>query len=342
MYRRNFKKVIWPRPGIGPSFHLLAIHAHGCRMERKAVLRAGFLFAMAFRVILTLVVGFASSGLFVTTIGGGPAFAMNCDAIGEDVDQEKNLVLRHKLLRLAVDACPGDPQLLYRYAYSFERLRKYEVALRIYQEASRLGGPTDSKIYFGMADTYMNLGRYKPAIRAYQEGLVIEPDNKRAQKSLELARIKFKARSGGQVTSEEFVQVMQPPPPEVRANAPAAFEPLLQIHINFYTAARWLTDKAKMQLGTVGDAMQSEALKDVRFQIAGHTDDVGSQRMNLQLSARRAQTVRNFLIKTFDINPKRLETVHYGESRPAVPNTSAANRAINRRVEFKRLDSTYE
>ncbi|MEG3765781.1 OmpA family protein [Alteromonas sp. 14N.309.X.WAT.G.H12] len=68
--------------------------------------------------------------------------------------------------------------------------------------------------------------------------------------------------------------------------------------------------------------------------IEGHTDDTGSAAYNQALSERRAQSVRNLMI-SFNVNPTRITTVGLGEYQPKVPNTSAGNRQINRRVELK-------
>jgi len=69
----------------------------------------------------------------------------------------------------------------------------------------------------------------------------------------------------------------------------------------------------------------------VRVQVAGYTDDVGSSRINRELSAGRAEVVRLTLIH-FGVSPDRLQLAWFGETHPLVPNTSAANRARNRRV----------
>lgn len=70
-----------------------------------------------------------------------------------------------------------------------------------------------------------------------------------------------------------------------------------------------------------------------KIRIEGHTDDVGSDPVNMELSQQRAEAVRNFLVKQ-GVNPERLEAKGYGEERPLLPNTSDRNRTINRRVEF--------
>jgi|JI10StandDraft_1071094.scaffolds.fasta_scaffold06917_10 outer membrane protein OmpA-like peptidoglycan-associated protein len=67
--------------------------------------------------------------------------------------------------------------------------------------------------------------------------------------------------------------------------------------------------------------------------VEGHTDDKGGDAYNLALSERRAMAVGNYL-KANNISSSRLTIHWYGESQPKVENTSDANRAENRRVEF--------
>ncbi len=75
----------------------------------------------------------------------------------------------------------------------------------------------------------------------------------------------------------------------------------------------------------------------VKIEIAGHTDDVGSEAYNLRLSQRRAEVVRDYLIR-HGIAPERIVAKGYGESQPLVPNTSEENRALNRRTELRILE----
>lgn len=67
--------------------------------------------------------------------------------------------------------------------------------------------------------------------------------------------------------------------------------------------------------------------------IEGHTDNRGNPAKNLRLSRARAVSVLRYLVKR-GVARRRLTAVGYGHTRPKVPNTSAKNRAINRRVEF--------
>jgi outer membrane protein OmpA-like peptidoglycan-associated protein len=71
---------------------------------------------------------------------------------------------------------------------------------------------------------------------------------------------------------------------------------------------------------------------ETRVQIAGHTDNVGSDASNLQLSQQRANSVRTYLASN-GVAAQRMQAVGYGESRPIADNSSDYGRAQNRRVE---------
>lgn len=65
-----------------------------------------------------------------------------------------------------------------------------------------------------------------------------------------------------------------------------------------------------------------------QIEVGGHTDTTGSEQYNQQLSQRRAETVKNALTQQ-GINPARIRTIGYGESRPI-----SSDHAVNRRVEI--------
>ncbi len=77
-----------------------------------------------------------------------------------------------------------------------------------------------------------------------------------------------------------------------------------------------------------------EAYPASRFEIMGHTDDVGKDKYNNWLSLRRANSILTFLNQR-GVDVSRVTANGYGESMPAVPNTNAKNRQFNRRVEFR-------
>lgn len=74
----------------------------------------------------------------------------------------------------------------------------------------------------------------------------------------------------------------------------------------------------------------------VNIEVAGHTDSRGSDRYNMDLSQRRAEAVRNYLVGK-GIAADRLSARGYGESQPVADNATDEGRFKNRRVELVRL-----
>ena len=74
-----------------------------------------------------------------------------------------------------------------------------------------------------------------------------------------------------------------------------------------------------------------------RWGIEGHTDNVGSDSKNMDLSKRRAASVKNYFISK-GVSADRLDSEGYGETRPVADNKTAAGRAQNRRTEIKLVE----
>lgn len=75
----------------------------------------------------------------------------------------------------------------------------------------------------------------------------------------------------------------------------------------------------------------------MRAEIGGHTDNIGSNNSNQALALKRAKTVKNYLVAR-GISAGRLTTIGYGESMPIADNKTSEGRAMNRRIEFKVLN----
>jgi outer membrane protein OmpA-like peptidoglycan-associated protein len=75
---------------------------------------------------------------------------------------------------------------------------------------------------------------------------------------------------------------------------------------------------------------------DWKLRVGGHTDGIGDDAANLDLSKRRAAAVKDTLVKKFGIDGGRLSTGGYGESVPQATNETPEGRARNRRVELRR------
>lgn len=84
------------------------------------------------------------------------------------------------------------------------------------------------------------------------------------------------------------------------------------------------------ELQAVANAMKAH--DDIELVLEGHTDSVGSDAYNQNLSLRRVAAVKAKLAKDYGISANRISTVGYGESRPVADNATDAGRAKNRRV----------
>ena len=77
--------------------------------------------------------------------------------------------------------------------------------------------------------------------------------------------------------------------------------------------------------------------KDVKIKIVGHTDSDGDDNLNLELSKKRAASVKNSLDTEFKISPDRMQADGMGEKQPVDDNKKAEGKANNRRVEFIKM-----
>lgn len=104
--------------------------------------------------------------------------------------------------------------------------------------------------------------------------------------------------------------------------------------VQFHTDSAKLTDTSVAILDGVAKTLTANP--DVKVEVAGHTDSDAADDYNLKLSQARAQTVVAYLT-AHGVQSDHLTAKGYGESQPLVANDSPANKAINRRVELRRL-----
>ncbi len=101
----------------------------------------------------------------------------------------------------------------------------------------------------------------------------------------------------------------------------------------FETGSYTLLDQSRFELDALSKYLHDNQL---RIEIQGHTDDVGSAESNRLLSENRASAVRDYLIAK-GCDPEKVKATGFGETRPSVPNTDEKSRQKNRRVEFRLL-----
>ncbi|MFW2383604.1 MAG: OmpA family protein [Acidimicrobiales bacterium] len=144
------------------------------------------------------------------------------------------------------------------------------------------------------------------------------------------------AASPGIETVNEVTVPPPPPPTQAELAAIAQFEldglnQLLQDEVLFATGKNEPTEEFKALLAQVPDILTRH--ETVQVEIAGHTDDRGSEGGNQKLSEERANAARDYLIE-LGVPPDRLTARGVGEAEPIDTNTTRDGRARNRRVEL--------
>lgn len=104
----------------------------------------------------------------------------------------------------------------------------------------------------------------------------------------------------------------------------------MKSEILFDVGSADLKPEAVNQITKMGDIIAKYA--DDRVKIEGHTDSTGSDKVNKELSVRRADAVRTVLVGR-GVKEEQITAEGLGSAKPVAPNDTAANRALNRRVE---------
>ena len=120
-------------------------------------------------------------------------------------------------------------------------------------------------------------------------------------------------------------------PAGAEVNALGCVADLVLKDVNFEFDSATLTSEAENILDDVAAKLSSNESVNVRLE--GYTDSVGSASYNKDLSQRRADSVKDYLVSK-GVNADSITTYGYGEQNPIATNETAAGRAENRRVEL--------
>ena len=125
-------------------------------------------------------------------------------------------------------------------------------------------------------------------------------------------------------TVKETVMVEEGPSPQS-----------VNLKIEFDSNSYAIRPESFRLINELGRALTDDRIKGKTLILKGHTDSDGGDAYNLTLSLNRALSVQNYLVGNFAIKPDRIKVVGYGEALALVPNTSAASKQLNRRVEVQ-------
>ncbi|MEM8794177.1 MAG: OmpA family protein [Pseudomonadota bacterium] len=141
---------------------------------------------------------------------------------------------------------------------------------------------------------------------------------------------------GNFVARVNIERLAQEPPLTGEACGVGVLEALSEKHVYFRTARATLLPDSFGLLDTIAATLAR--CSNTRFAVVGHTDSVGGNAANQQLSMARALSVTRYLVR-LGIEKSRLDPIGKGETEPVAPNDSEENRALNRRIEVTVIDS---
>jgi outer membrane protein OmpA-like peptidoglycan-associated protein len=146
-------------------------------------------------------------------------------------------------------------------------------------------------------------------------------------------------------SAEDMIQALLPPAGQTTRGIgkiegkPTKIEerPTVILRVQFATNSAVIPPPYHALLRELGEALTGPELSPYRFEIQGHTDNVGSDQLNERLSQKRAESVKRYLLQSFAVPPERLTVTGYGKKEPMAPNNTLEGRSKNRRVQIVNL-----
>jgi outer membrane protein OmpA-like peptidoglycan-associated protein len=114
-------------------------------------------------------------------------------------------------------------------------------------------------------------------------------------------------------------------------------KPKIDLEITFDYNSADISAKSIPSVQALGRALSNAELKGSTFVVAGHTDAAGTEEYNQNLSERRADAIKKYLIDKYGINGSDLVTVGYGKSKLKDPSQPLAE--VNRRVQVVNMET---
>jgi outer membrane protein OmpA-like peptidoglycan-associated protein len=114
-------------------------------------------------------------------------------------------------------------------------------------------------------------------------------------------------------------------------------KPKIDLEINFDYNSADISAKSLPSVQALGRALSNAELKGSTFVVAGHTDAAGGEAYNQELSERRAESIKRYLVDKYSITGSDLVTVGYGKSKLKDPNQPMAE--TNRRVQVVNMEN---
>jgi outer membrane protein OmpA-like peptidoglycan-associated protein len=174
------------------------------------------------------------------------------------------------------------------------------------------------------ADQILNALKPKPVTRGLSTGPQVDTGAQAREASFVDTLRNRKTRSLSLGEREEIAEL-------------AATKPKIDLEIRFDYNSADISRNAMPAVQELGKALSDASLKDSTVVVAGHTDAVGGEAYNQDLSERRADTIKKYLTEKHGLNGANLVTVGYGKTKPKDP--TAPLDPVNRRVQVVNMDT---
>lgn len=177
-------------------------------------------------------------------------------------------------------------------------------------------------------EDYRDLGKDIDAI----ESLVAKINSQAGSNPLSVIRYTYAVESANTQYSTRSIRR------KVNELEKVASESMNFNNINFEFNADQLTSAGKLELDGLGNALvmlEGENGQFPQVELIGHTDSIASEVYNFKLSAKRAESAKQYLVSEFGVPMNQIRTVGAGETVPIDSNDTDIGRAQNRRVELK-------
>jgi outer membrane protein OmpA-like peptidoglycan-associated protein len=175
------------------------------------------------------------------------------------------------------------------------------------------------------ADQIINQLRPKPLTRSLSIGAPQVDPTAQAKEASFVASIRNrKTRSLSLGEREEIAEI-------------AATKPKIDLEIQFDYNSASIRPASMPSVQALGQALSDPQLKGSTFVVAGHTDGIGGDAFNQDLSERRADTVKRYLVEKYNIASADLVTVGYGKTK--LKDAQDPTDPINRRVQVVNMDT---
>ena len=218
-------------------------------------------------------------------------------------------------------------------AVSKDTMKAYDEAKATFQKATAADAkkcaPCDyatAEAYLALADHGINNKRWFEGTEKFDRAIGIAKD-----KSLQA----LKATPCEKPAPAPPPPAPAPPPPEPPKPAPLPPPKPVPVFENVYFYENKTNVDPIAAKALDRDGMILKQNPDIKVEIGGHTDSLGSEKANQMISEKRAESAKKYIMDKFNISGDRMMVKGYGSKKPIADDKTKEGRAKNRRVEFK-------